>query len=237
MKTHKNIAWFALILFAITANAAAATIAPAFDQPLNNLFDVGGWNSNGPDNPAQFFPPTAAQMADDFTLGSGTILTGVSWYGQYLNTMAADPVARDFVVRIFSDVPGAPNGQLFEQRASIAGVDTGQSTLATDRIMSYDLSLVAAPLLSAGETYWVSIMENDVSTPKIWRWSYGGIGDNLTGPIAKRHDEASPWEIPPFPQRNLAFSLEGAAVVPLPAPLLPMSAALAVLGLIRRKRT
>ena len=235
---ESGLVWFASILAAITLSTAA-TAATVFNQALAARFDKGGYNSNGPDN-IPFIPtPAFQQIGDNFALADNTLLTGISWFGQYVGITVPDMAARDFVVRVFADNTGGsyniPGTKILERRTAVAGVAAGVGTLTNEPILSYNLALTGAPVLSAGATYWVSILENDAATFNTWRWSYGATG--TANRLALQFGEGAGWDIlGPSIGRQVAFSLEGNAVVPLPAPLLPMSMGLALLGLIRRRR-
>jgi hypothetical protein len=216
------VAGVVLALGAFTGgDAAAATIL--FEQPLDNRLGFGGWNSNGPAHIATSPFTSSQQIADDFVLADASILSAISWFGQYDDS--AVPVAgKDFAVRLFADGLAAPGTKIYEHSVSVVGIDTGGATPSGDSILSYAVGLPVAQSVSAGTTYWLSILENDASTDSIWRWSFGGPD----GPFGLRFSELGAWNLMPVAGRNLAFSLEG-AVVPLPAALPLMAVALVVL--------
>jgi hypothetical protein len=217
------VAGVVLVLGAFTGgDVAAATIL--FEQPLDNRLGFGGWNSNGPAHIATLPFTSSQQIADDFVLADPSVLSAISWFGQY-DDSAVPGAGMDFAVRLFTDGRAAPGTKFYEQGVSVVGIDTGGVTPSGDAILSYAVGLPVAPSLSAGTTYWLSILENDASTDFIWRWSFGGPD----GPFGLRFSEFGAWDMFPVEGRNLAFSLEG-AVVPLPAALPPTAVALVMLA-------
>jgi hypothetical protein len=113
------------------------------------------------------------EVADNFVLGEGDhTITDVSWSGSYYSSNA--PVATDaFTIRIFADSQGLPTTApllSFNVGNAVNRVDSGinDSTFGLD-IYNYSASITATTL-TAGTTYWLSIVNNTAGNTVDWLW-------------------------------------------------------------------
>jgi hypothetical protein len=162
---------------------------------------------------------SGAQNADDFSLASGSTVTGFQWWG------TTDNDAPAFVVRLFSD----PLADSFDTLSgTVAKTATSLKDSANNDIFVYELTLTAP--LALGGTRYLSVLF-DSADPFAWFWL-----ESDPNPISYfRGVDGDTWDsLPP----DLAFAVLGEpATVDEPAvALLLFVAALGVVAQSRRRR-
>lgn len=207
----------ALMVLGLAATAAQAV--PVFD---NGAPDQGyGVNMN------------ANVVAEDFTLGGATDITFLHFWsiqttlGQYGGSIGWS---------ILSDAGGTPGAVQFSGSASPSAVATGASGGFLDAgYTEYTFDIPMAVQLGGG-THWLALASTPLNpvSPAEMLWETTATG---SGGTARYFDaDLSAWTDTGF---NLAFNIEGAAVVtppPIPEPstLALMAAGLLAVGIRRR---
>lgn len=186
------------------------------DQPLNTgptgpqfgLFSSGLNSGSG----------GRQEIASGFSLASDALVEEVQWYGAYRfgDTPSA---ATDFLIRFFADSGDRPGTVISQQDITVAGFQTGFDNAGGLPILAYD-SAISPVSINAGSIYWISILENDPSTPFAdhWIWQFtdvegipesGSNNDGLSwgGPVG-----------PPGSGASMAFILSGESANPVPEP-------------------
>lgn len=216
-----------LLCMLATASFNMAHAAVVVLQPLD------------PTRPGEFsnLGPSNQQAADDFTLTQGTILDSISWFGRYGadNVSAPNPTA--FSIRFFEDNAGAPtNSPILQLDITAAPVDSGSDYVmgaGSPMIPWYSYSASLPALTLDADTYWVSILENDLGTPLVgatqWLWA----DTDTSGLRSIRNNDGEAWSS--SQDINHAFSLSGTAV-PVPAAFWLFGTALmGLIGFSKRK--
>ena len=183
------------------------------------------YDNGGPDQDNAFasdfdFPE---QAADEFVLLPGrSTVTDVHWWGAYGFADNLPDGDDDFTIRIFGDAGGAPTDNPIHEFAvgAVDRVDSGLDIASAD-IFEY-WTFVPATQLTAGDTYWLSIVNNTPSDSDDWFWANSSerTGDNSWF----RVNDGDAWIASTAFDKDLAFKLTG----PIPE---PVTAALGVLGL------
>lgn len=208
---HAPLAFWLCGMLATEAWAAPIAIQPHLPALTGEFSNLG---------------PSHQQAADDFVLSAASTLESLTWFGRYFaNIAVANPI--DFSIRIFADSGGAPAVVPFHVIAvSVNAVATGDNFGGVPWF-SYSTPLAIA--LGPG-TYWLSILENDASTPLFggsqWLW-----GDSAAGLRALRLSDGSAW-ISGL-DNNHAFTLNG---TPVPEPSTLVLSAVGLAALARRVR-
>jgi len=175
-----------------------------------------------PNDPTQFVVFSHAngqQIADNFQLIGDETIGGIGWFGGYFQVADDETLPRFFKLRIFNDIGGRPStNPFFEEVVSVAGVDTGTDS-SFDNSDIFQYTAVITPVgLTAGIQYWLSVLENDISTNSnsqwFWQASSGICPPNIDECAASRVTETDPWVLglggPTGSRDNLAFSLSAA---------------------------
>lgn len=174
--------------------------------------------------------------ADNFALTQRTTLETISWAGYYGGPQTiSSPVA--FNIRFYNDdggVPGVPSDPFIQEyNVVVDAVPTGDIMAAPfgdSPMYSYMFTLPSITLDPGG--YWVGIGEADVRTPKLndsqWLWARSTTSEG--------HAYGTPWQF--LGGRDLALTLTGTPMAPVPEPLTIMllGFGLAGLGVARRMR-
>lgn len=169
MTALKSLTALALVsTFAMASAAYADTLyTQAWDGSgvaYSSQNDTGGGNGN------------FATVYDNFTLGTGATITGVSFKGGYFNPPEPGNITA-FTVNFYADNAGAPG-------ASVASFNIGGNGGEANCDAGNGLSAacdynVAVNFNAAGGTqYWMSIVP-DVAFPPQWGWEQGTGGDGL----------------------------------------------------------
>ena len=158
-----------------------------------------------------------AQVGDDFVLIPGaTTLTGVNWWGAYVNDALPDD---DFTIRLYHFVsPGTPATNPFYEVnvGAVSRIDTGLSGTTAFNIYAYSADIPAIDLLPDTD-YLLSIVNN---TPgdimNSWAWATADATDS-----AYLRSAGSPGAVESANWNSFdiayAFNLTGVSAVPVPA--------------------
>jgi hypothetical protein len=167
-------------------------------------------------------PTNGFQVADDFSLeGCDTTLREVRWYGIYGGNFAevfSPPFAVDnFRIRIFADGGGVPvNGApLYELgignsalRVNLGTHDYGFNTMEIFQGDLFRYSIQIDPIaLNADTTYWLSIVNEEVSPVDLWAWVDSSPISTVGHGLAFRSPPEFEWATRTRPSQQVAFSL------------------------------
>jgi hypothetical protein len=169
------------------------------------------------------------QVADDFQLaGPFLTITQVQWWGGY--GFNPDPSPGDnFKIRFFYDIDGSPVVDPFTTMSASSLSRTVTSLTASSwgshdggTVYKYLVDLPAPITLSAGTTYYLSVINNTSST---WGWLEDGSPSHWY-----RLSDSNSWQYSGR-DTNLSFEL---LAVPEPATLLLLS--MGGIALLRKRR-
>jgi hypothetical protein len=123
--------------------------------------------------------------ADNFVLQpAANTITDIHWTGVYAQNNTP-PATDSFTIQIYPDAGGEPNAPLYtDPLFTVFTGDPGRTDTLIDILGSFDLyaySVNIAPLtLTAGSTYWLSIV-NDTAAGDNWFWgTISGAGNFLS---------------------------------------------------------
>lgn len=136
-----------------------------FSQPPNGVFS---WPS---DRGSDFITGRIFEQADSVELAQDSAIEHVRFWGLISSTALLD----DFEFRVFADDGGKPAASPM-QTARFAQKSRGYVNIDSRFLNEYTATLNPGIYLRAGETYWVSIVNDTTSFPSDWwRWT-----DSLT---------------------------------------------------------
>ena len=149
-----------LPLIVVGLSAVDLVQAANFLQPPGHF---GGFSSDG----------SVFSVADDFQYAEETPISGLNWWGGYLNPPSGPD---EFTVRLYADDEGRP-GTLLQQFDfdSVTKESTGQFVNGGPQLYSefrYSVAFEKTFLAKAGVTYWLSII-NPPRDSWLWEASAG----------------------------------------------------------------
>jgi hypothetical protein len=180
------------------------------------IYDSTSQTPNGADPVA-----TTGPLYDSFSTGlTAGNLVGLEFLLNGDNTSEAS-----FSVDLFADSGSTTVGLLIQNLGTIQD----SSLSATDSII--DVSLVANPLLNAGTRYWIGL--TGAETTASWSWTEDTSGIGVNGEFFQN----SHGTFPNNPEGGYQMQVQISDVsTPEPATLLLVTAALAALALLHRRR-
>ena len=171
----------------------------------------------------------ANQQADNFSIAADASVGSVEVWG--FISGATQPLFSNFTIRFFSDTPGAPTANPFQEYAGLtaSSIDTSGFVSGVNSVLHYVINLPTPVSLSAATPYYLSVLNDTVGDPGNWAWY--SVQDG-TGTRWSRVTEGGAWT-GPF-TANLSFVLNAEAA-PEPTSLLFATLA-AGFGVIRARR-
>jgi len=167
--------------------------------------------------------------ADNFTLGAGSLVGGVTWWGGSENYVWSD--LSNFVgweVTFYEDAGGLPGNVLYSEyfdKAATNPMDTGYLGWQGSIVYSHEVSLSSEVSLSGGTQYWISIGVDPASDALDgWWWQKSEPVDSFGGEF---------YYLDGFWTQSEGHDVTfGLIAVPAPGALALLGAA----GLMRRRR-
>lgn len=204
-----------VMMIAGIAAAYGAAQAQLWNQPTDML---GGYSSQ---NDTTGGNGNFATAYDNFTLGTTSNVTSVSWVGSYFNP-PQQGVITAFTIQFYADASGIPGASVYT--TTINGT-ANETSLGNDAAGSPAFSYSAAVNFQAagGTQYWMSIVP-DLGFPPQWGWESGTGGDGAAYQVFGGQGSAL--------ATDLAFTLDGS---PVPEPATLAALGLGALALIRRR--
>jgi hypothetical protein len=175
------------------------------------------------------------EIATGFTVSADAIAVELQWWGAYRNATTPSS-ATIFTIRFFTDSGSLPGTLFSQQDISAMAVPTGLNNASNLPILAYDSS-ISAVSFTGGNTFWISILENDPSTAfaNQWIWQQSDLG-NVS--FAGSQTDGLSWSGGPLQNTpgNMAFILSNAVPEPSSLTLLAIGAVCSLgLGWQRRK--
>ena len=172
-------------------------------------------------------------QADDVTLTSDTVITGVQWTGVYLGSQQTAPAADHFTVSIFANAAGSPDGGAmlasFNVGNAVSRQDSGIDLFAVTNIYNYEAAINYT--FAAGTTYWVAIStdtSDDAEDNFFWTSQLNQGNHHFS------QDNGATWAAGSNPNGSRHdFRLSG---VPIPEPSSMMFLGLSALAIFKRRR-
>lgn len=191
-----------------------ASLALVFGGVRQVTADIVFSKPNDPTQFVAFSDSDGQQVADNLVLATNETINTAEWFGGYDSISIDATTSRSFKIRFFNDSGGMPAITPFaETTVSVGGVDTGTdssftgtdtNTLGNRDIFKYSAPITDVPL-TAGTTYWFSVLENDLSTGN-WFWQASNFVADEDSGIRPGDDVA--WNISSVDNINeFAFSL------------------------------
>jgi hypothetical protein len=183
-----------------------------------------------------------AILFNDFMPVTDGVITDVTWLGMYNSGPDVYPTTDTFTISFYQNNAGNVGAQMASILVgnSVNRTDTG-TNFGTSPFFSYAASLGAGVSVTAGLSYWVSIV-NDTSPD--WWWASYNVGEDYNGPgdapwsYDCRFNNKCVWAA--GTDYAYYFALSGVAPtvppVPLPPTLALMLPGLALLGFVARRR-
>lgn len=118
-----------------------------------------------------------ATAYDNFTLGTNTTITQVTWYGGYYNPQSAGTIT-SWSVGFFADNSGQPGTLL--QSFNFSG-NGGETFVGLDSIgdPTYSYSATVSFSTGVGVQYWLAVMPS-LGFPPQWGWESSSQGDGIS---------------------------------------------------------
>jgi hypothetical protein len=152
----------------------------------------------------------AQQLADEFVLTSDAAIQGVSWSGSYYQAnLPATTTEVDFRIRFFDDAGGRPDPMPVHDELVTAQVTNDGVYPDGYTLYLFEAEFASPVTLSGGATHWISILEEDPTTPYFalaWRWAVSATG---SGDLAAlRNSDGSAWILYSGQRANESFQLQ-----------------------------
>ena len=204
----------------VTGLPASAEII--FDN--GETISLGGVSSDG----------TTVTIFDNFVLDPGAnTITGIRWWGFYLDQDKVILPTDDFTVFIYADNAGTPAAAPLQTYTNT--VDRAPNGTSSFGIPEYEYFMAIDPLeLTAGTTYWLAIanstqgpVKGEIVLDSPWFWAFSGV----QGGDAQAKTPTAWINL----RSEMAFQLEG-TVVPEPASIVLMGLGLGTLAWRARQK-
>jgi len=139
--------------------------------------------------------PATSQRADDFNIQTDNVLDSISWQGIYVGANTT-PAADNFTLRIFTGngTNTAPTLTPFWSENLVNTVSRTVNAINVNGqnfdLYTYDATLFAGASLTAGTTYWLSIVNDTSNNPlNNWQWA----ASSTSGSAANRAIDSDTW--------------------------------------------
>lgn len=165
-----------------------------------------------------------ATVYDNFTLGTASQVTGVTFVGGYFNPGNAGNIT-NFTLKVYADSAGQPGAAVYTTSIAGNGGESGCASVGGFPVCSY--SVATNFVAAAGTNYWLSVVP-DMTFPPQWGWASGtgGDGGSYQDFLGNRGKLGT----------DFAFTLTGTAGVPEPSAWAMMLAGFGMIGLAMRRR-
>jgi hypothetical protein len=194
-----------LAAFLIVAGRAPADIT--YNQPSDfnpNDIHAGSYFSS---LVATNGNPYTAIAYENFAITGPFDINRVDWQGGYVNPNTPAPVS-GFTIGFWADGGGQPGALLLSQ--TIPGTADETFVGSVRGVPTYDYGTpLATPFTAGPGSYWISIQAN-LAVPPEWAWHTGTGGDSRSLEVVNGNQT--------FSGVDLAFTLDGEPVAPVPEP-------------------
>ena len=204
----------AVVALAVSLGASSARAAVIYQQ-----LPGPGSNAELTSSTLNFFGGSpGSTSADDFSLASSAIVTGVHWWGEGTG-------AEDFQFTFYADAAGNPGAVLLTTGGTLSRVSQSPGSFF-DPVFFYSSTLATPFAAPAGTTFWLSVFNQAPDASWVW------LAAAADGNGARQRINTSPTWMPGLGNTDLAFELTS---VPEPASLLLMATG-GVAARLRRQR-